>query len=283
MKNVISFRVTEKFINPEMEGSTFISRKVSKNQRDRLEKVLQVENEIKEKSTLSKRESLFMTIFFLGGCIVFLSFATSGVSLGEFVKQGWYILLMGIGFFAIALALFIWGKKKGNRKSVVALKEQVKEERNTLKEISKRDLKTPADAVTIDVLGYIYEITKKGKEVRKNPNDAEFINVVYSAYTKEDSFCIANDSVELTFPNHLIRRVEKVKHTASLSAWNKDVDVKDPMYKEFGLKKNATDLVYIKNYYRIVLGKTSDKFELTIPDYDFAQIKDMLPVSVEGV
>ncbi len=154
--------------------------------------------------------------------------------------------------------------------------DAVNEEYGRFEEISKRDLRVPSDARTVELFGRFYH-----KESTSNdPYDIDQVTI----FEEDGSLCLHYIGVVIAVPIDTIEAVVKVEETITFSDWMKDVTYDDYEYAEYNISKREIDEYdeeYSMNgYYSIRFCKDGIPFELLVPLYEIEPFLEILKIDV---
>ncbi len=276
MRNIFAIYNGKDRKNDIIDGETFISKRITSEQKEKLDASLSGMNEKNSKANLPGWLQIvrFITGIFTGIVAASLMRATSGdLTLAKAFGNAPVLIIAGMVSGVIFLALFAAGK---------VIKKKVTESseyRNTFDELAKNaeetkhSLGVPDNARDIDVLLFRYKKEKNGSPVPlTNPLGFKFFNADMYAYIRDDCLCFADSYTELAFPLGSIKVINRINKNASMQSWNKPVMFNSEKYKKYKIRTSNNGVFYVKPYYSILISDARGEYEIYIPSYDLEEI-----------
>ncbi|MBQ3507215.1 MAG: hypothetical protein IJA91_01590 [Clostridia bacterium] len=136
-----------------------------------------------------------------------------------------------------------------------------------------RELGVPEGALSVDILPFHYRI--KGDTPVPVGKRNRFDNLSVSMYTEAGHLCLATARELYRVPLSDIRGYREYDEDFEIDMWLKPEDFDSEKYAEFSIRKSGFFARRMHGYYGLDL---SGEFEVLIPCYDFAQVKDFLHI-----
>lgn len=169
------------------------------------------------------------------------------------------------------------------KKNMVKSNEYVdleKKEKNIMQECLN-DLIIPLDADKIDVLFFSIKQDKNGNEKKKNIGVAGSLNRELYIFVEQDNLCLGFLDQVIMIPLNSFKRIVKINKTISFFGWNKDVSYKSEEYKQYKIRANQYNCLFVKPYYSVQLEFENETYEFNIPSYELDSVKKYLGIPVE--
>ena len=174
---------------------------------------------------------------------------------------------IGIVFILLAVVMHFYSKRKMTEYSYYG---SFSKEENDLEEKNIRaQLLVPEDAKKIEVMYLYYE--------PEDTTSLTFFNEDVDIFCEGDMICFATKKEKLAIPKNIMKGAKKVKNSAALDSWNKELGYTEGIYAQYEIKSDAsiydqhyitTDFgrgVVIPYYYSI---QVDDGFEILLPPYE---------------
>ncbi|MGN1481518.1 hypothetical protein [Porcipelethomonas sp.] len=284
MKNLFGINITESKDNMEEDGSVFISRQVTPQQRDRLETFFHTGEELEKKSGLSLPLDILMTICGGLGTIILVSdlkilLDKDDITLAQAYHNAPYLFYIeGICWI---IFFILWAVKKIKNRKVMESEEfsDFSDDMESIYNESVSQLEIPENAVEIDVLSFRYKI-KNDKEKVVPSFNFDYVNICKYVYAQDRYLCIADMYEVMMIPLESVKRIKKAKKRAMFPYWHKVEDYNSKKYKEYKITQNSQN-IYYANYYIIEIEDIIGEFELYIPNYDIEIFSALTNVQTE--
>ncbi len=282
MKNIFGFNSTDenKLV---MDGSCFVTRKVSDSLNEHLEKASEDFSSLEKKQYLPAGLGIIKTLSLWLFIIVAVSILKSGVSLSQAYENA-PVLIIGapvtLLVFIALKAYELYRRKNANESAELAEHISNTEE---LFSLAKNELGIPENSVEIDVLSTRYVI--KNDIVKKKPFGlCSHYNQCYMMFTEKDNLCISSMYERVDIPLSSLRNAvlsDKLRERASFSQWNKSEPYNSDTYKKYRITLNNQGS-YFCGFYTIEICDVKGDFCLLIPSYDFEAFSLLTGVRYEA-
>ena len=234
--------------------------------------------ELDEKLTKSILKSVFgihglMTVF-VGLFLMAGLFCVLVTLFHYFETKEFSTIPLCMAILFLTLSGFFWTFKKtlDKKKEGNDPLNAMDDEYYRLNEISKRELKIPSDAKTVEIFGHFYHKDSAPDE----PYDVDEMEI----FEEDGKLCLRHVGTVIAVPIDSIEAVVKLGDTITFSDWTKDVPYDSDEYLQYHIVKrqvNEYDEEYSMNgYYSIRFAKEGTPFELLVPLYEIAPFLDIL-------
>ena len=219
----------------------------------------------------------FMTLFFglflmaglcCGVVTLFHYFETKVFSTIPLCMAVLFLILSGV----FGVLKKVLDKKKKQHDHINAMDDEY----GRLNEISKRELKIPSDAKTVEIFGHFYH----EDSATDKPYDVDEVAI----FEEDGKLCLHHVGIVIAVPIDSIEGVVKLGDTITFSDWMKEVPHDSDEYLQYHIVKrqvNEYDEEYSMNgYYSIRFTKEGTPFELLVPLYEIDPFLDILKLEV---
>ena len=284
MKPIFAIDITDNKRNETVNGKEFVTKSVSKESFEELEKN---QEELEETLNAAKLPLLWRVLKALcgyGSLIILISIvkALRDVSLDEAFRNAPLIFAACPALAAVWGVLYIFSKKKESE----VLKEQNAESRENDIDRNVQDiyneLGVPHEAATADVLMFRYKI--KNGELR--PATVGLQNTAYIAleiriYAQNGELCIADLEDVYTFKLSELKAIKTVKKRIAIPLWNKDEEPTEGEFKKYKLSVNNMGEVLMKPYHVLEIERDGETYGIYFPCYELAVFECLTGLKAE--
>ena len=137
---------------------------------------------------------------------------------------------------------------------------------------ASRELGVPKLALTTDVFTYPYKLD--GDKTLRVGRKGKFDNLSVSVFVKDKKLCFATSQELLAVPLSEITGYREYDEDFELDIWLKPEEPDSDKYKAFGIRKSGFLSHKGHGYFGLLIGQNA--YEVLIPCYDFAMIKELL-------
>ncbi len=285
MKNLFSINKTDNPDATEFDETPYLCKKVSEEVRAKLKGAFSIVEEqtaprelsVEEKALHKKanRHWLISLGCLLGALSLFFADTRAGIygSLS-------FLHIIDLALLAVSIFFSIKAKRinrKLNESQGDSLKIDFSEASKKLEEATAeaaRELGVPATALTVDVLPYHYKVN--GDTVLRVGKAGKFDNLAVSVFVKDQKLCFATAQELLAVPLSEIKGFREYDEDFELDMWLKPEESDSDRYKEFGIRKSG--FLGRRGHGYFGLRISGDAFEVLIPCYDWAPVKELLAV-----
>ena len=258
MKNVFDINVEQ----DGYDGKAFLSKQVSFDLQDKIEKASVEFMEEEQKSQISLPLIIVEII-----CMIIVFGVLRGIIEVGFAKafsNAPFLMIGGIAAANVWLAIWLHGRKKEKKLFQYVEEENILEDIEKWEKLAQNELEMPEDKIEVDVLAEAYEMKKGKKKPLFTPVTG---NPELNMYFKGENLCFADMTEEYSIPLADITVIEKIKKNVTIEEWHKEEDRKDPKYKKYKIATNNYGLL-LKGYYSIQIQSMWGEFEIQMPDYE---------------
>lgn len=273
MENLFQIHYDKKTNQSYAEYDSFVIRKVSKKQEEKLISLGQKYRTSERNRGMPRWLNLMNRFSFSA---TFTSFIFLIVSLfmnardnkDNFIQEYlWLIIILSISIvifiFSIILAILNKKKKKEHKADEVS-----HDLFNEILETSKKFLSIPNSAQSLEVLMEQHK-DKKANEIKK------YSNVILSVFIEKDMLCLADLYVVIGIPLQNLEGFDIVKETHRFAYWHKSKNVSD--CKNFGVNYNAKHRCCQADQYAVLkMNYSNKKLGVFIPTYEVDEYKSIL-------
>lgn len=273
MKNLFAMKKSKVQVETDLDGKVFLTNKVDNFLKKELQQNYETYDEQVSKGSLPYYLRIIKSIFFLIGiiCVSSLLLAIFDKSLNTVYANAPFTFYLGGISLLIVLVLYIIEKNKSNQLiNSEDLKNIIDEIGRNVKKY-KEILSIPEDARFIDVFGFTYKISKKGKVIINTSSSFKYINTSVWVYVKNDCLCFANVYEEMGIPLTSLIEIRQINKKALVAGWNKEESYRSKHYKKYKIKNNYR-IIIIKPYYSVIINDRLGVFEFYVPCYDIDEI-----------
>ncbi len=285
MKNLFSINKTD---NPDATGfdeTPYLCKTVSEEVRGKLKGAFSIVEEqtaprelTEEEKALRKRANRYWMVCLgglLGAIALFLADAKAGIygSLSFLHAIDLALLVTSIVFNIKAKRV----NRKLNESQGDSLKLDFSEASKRLEAAAAeaaRELGVPDTALTVDVFPYHYKVS--GDTVLRVGKAGKFDNLAVSVFVKDAKLCFATAQELFAVPLSEIKGFREYDEDFEMDLWLKPEESDSDRYKEFGIRKSGFLGRKGHGYFGLRIGE--DAFEVLIPCYDWAPVKELLAV-----
>ncbi len=220
--------------------------------------------------------SFILGVIFLAAIIKALS---SGGALSENFKLGFQnapyaFIICPLAFAAFAFLIIYRKKLTKNEIDEEAIQQFEREQAEIALQI-KSELGVPEDAQTVDVLCFAYKYNRFNEPSPYN-SYATHVPLETFLYHDERNVYLANYSAVFAFPKDKFVCVKNNDAKIKLICWNKEDDIHDPKYAEYGMCYDNYGIVMANGFNSLVFNLNGEDVEVDIPSYELARFKSML-------
>lgn len=284
MKNLFGVNITESKKNEVIDGSDFITKRLSPELQNKFDFCFYGRE--------SQRESLplpLMIIQILSGIFLAATLLTylriifySDLTLIKAFRIAPYIDIAAIINVFIFIFLKILEKLK-QKQVIMRAKNTVSSDdlcEKVIEECSD-ELRIPDDTETelIEVLKFKYKI-KNGKDKLISFGAYDYAHPEYISYIQDENLCFTDYDWVMSIPINSINNIIKAKEPARLFYWDKSDRITSEKYKKYEIIQSDND-IYFAYYYKIQIHDIKGDFELFVPNYDIDKIIDMTHLRIE--
>ena len=149
-------------------------------------------------------------------------------------------------------------------------------EYDRLNEISKRELRVPSGAKTVELFGHFYHKDSEPNE----PYDVDQMDI----FEENGNLCLHHVGIVIAVPIDSIEEVVKVEDTITFSDWMKDEAHDSEPYAQYHITKRQVseyeEEYTMDGYYSIRFSKDGTPFELVVPSYEIEPFLEILKLRV---
>lgn len=232
----------------------------------------------KQSDPVMRKMILFVISQFVKVVFILLGIITIGKAQNT---SSTFYYVAGIGGIVFGLFLHFYSKSKMQE---TVYQEQYRESGvNVNSELAEqmKEMGIPEEEKEIEVMYTLCET-----------EDVEFItylNELVCVFREENDLCFVTRRKKLVIPIADINAIKLIQQEAALDAWYKETDFDEGIYKQYGIKTDAStyDKYYITTdygrgvvipyYYSIVI---RDMYEILIPPYELNIILELTGLSV---
>ncbi len=291
MKNLFSVNKTHDREANDFDENRYLAARVSDEVQEKLKNVFSSVTEemtpaepTEEELALKKKGNLYW--FGCLGCFAagfLLFFLGDAIPVYQAMP---YLHLIDAALLIAAVVLHFMARRisrrqigMGNEKTELNFAEATKRLEEAAAEAA-RELGVPENALSVDILPFHYKLKSDYKTKDDVPVPAgkknHFDNLSVSMYTDGDSLCLATAHELYRIPLSDIRGYRTYDEDFELDMWLKPEEFNSAKYAEFGIRKSGFFSCKAHGYYGLDLG---GDYEVWIPCYDFAQVKEFLHLS----
>lgn len=285
MKNLFSINKTDNPDSTEFDETPYLCKRVSEEVRAKLKGAFSIVEEqtapeelTEEEKALHKRANRCWMVCLgcpLGAIALFIADTRAGIygSLS-------FLHIIDLALLAVSIFFNIKAKRINrtvNRTQGDSLKLDFSEASQRLETAAAeaaRELGVPDTALTVDVLPYHYKVN--GDTVLRVGKAGKFDNLAVSVFVKDAKLCFATAQELFAVPLSEIKGFREYDEDFEIDLWLKPEESDSARYKEFGIRKSG--FLGRKGHGYIGLRIGGDAFEVLIPCYDWAPVKELLAV-----
>ena len=281
MKIFFGFDVTENKNNDRMDGDVFVTRRVSAEQEQRIEKQNEDIVELQKNAELHPVLRIVRTVT---GAVALIGGAGSvrGILEVGFVKALRNAPLLLLSVFVCAIVwgiLFLMTRRKGEKVYAEESSVEIFEEHKETVEQNYQTLGVPAEAPEMDVIMFFYR--RKGEKIKvKSRGVTEYINFALRVFTENDALCFADVGQRWEIPLEEITGIREIKKAIFIPGWNKETPYNKGEYKPYKINANNLGQLRIKPYYALCIRRGGKDYELYFPPYELPLVERLTGFSV---
>lgn len=283
MKPLFATDITTNKNNETPNGEEFISRKPSEMYESALKKAEGSADKMEKRTSLPLPLSILMTACEFAFLILSVSLIRAFLEVGmraSYKNASWVFYvdaLCGLGF----LALFLIKRK---RAKAVLSSDEYKSTVSSLKAVSDgifAELGAPSDAVSVDVLAFMYKNDKKTGELKIiNLGLFTFMPLEMKAFVEDGCLHLVNLEARYSFKLSSLTGIKKIAKRSKLGCWNKDVHFNEGEYKKYNLVSDKYDVIHFKDYYILTLFENGEELGIYFPCYELDTLTRLASLSV---
>jgi hypothetical protein len=283
IKHLLSVNLTEKKDNSVLDDTPFTTVRLSPETRARKESATQDAVEVLVKRTRSPlmlvaRVLMLIGLVCLGGFIK----AMAKIGLSTALQNGKWILLIGIVLMAAGGIPLVRSKKKSADESDEESPEETAANRSldTMQQLVEMELGIPSeDQVTeVDMLPFTYKITADGA-IKEQLLHGCLSNVCGFVWREEETLCLTDYDCVIKIPLSAAEGYYTVHGKYKIDVWYKDKECSEEPYAAFQIREDSDFNYRLPTYYRVIFRDGEDRFEMRIPNYDFAPFCELIPLT----
>lgn len=279
MKPLFAIDLTNNKKNDIVNGEEFIVQRSSTELLESHEKTVEQleETEKRAKLPLALKIIKYICIYFPLSVLVSTVRAISDdITFSQAYRNAPY--LYWIAFFCVVVFLFLKIYEKRNEKNVINSDEAAHDAKKLSEytDIIYEELSVPEDARDLDILFFHYKV-KNGeiKPCEKGMMPTPYVNFAVKAFTDNDNLYLASLDIKYAFPLSSLSRIRTVNKRISCFGWNKDIGIKEGIYKQYKLSYDNLGLVSCRRYHIIEINRSGELYCIYIPDYELPQIEEL--------
>ena len=279
MKPLFAIDLTNNKKNDIVNGEEFIVQRSSTELLESHEKTVEQLEETEKRAKLPLALKIIKSISICFALIVFLSTVraiSDDITFSQAYRNAPY--LYWIAFFCVVVFVFLKIYEKRNEKNVINSDEAAHDAKKLSEytDVLFEELSVPQDANFVDVLFFHYKV-KNGeiKPCEKGMMPTPYVNFAVKAFTDNDILYLASLDIKYAFPLSSLSRIRTVNKRISCFGWNKDIGIKEGIYKQYKLSYDNLGLVNCRRYHIIEINRSGELYCIYIPDYELPQIEEL--------
>ena len=277
MKNIFMIQTNRSTKTTTEEYNSFVLRRLTKKQMDKINAMSQKYNMQRKKSDLPQWLYLMNRIFFTALLTSFIFLIVSLIMDARkgmeefFIANLWIIILFlisALGYIILKVTCHFFRKRKK-----IALAKQSAED------IFKGILNTSRDFLGVPKTARNLEIFMEQRVV-KNENVLEkkgklFSNVILSVFIEKDMLCFADLYLVVAIPLSLIDKMEKVDEPYNFKFWHRKE--RPSLYADLGIHPVSRPVRCYQGayYYRMIIRKQEQEYAVFFPAYDKSEWEEL--------
>ena len=238
--------------------------------------------ELDDKLTKSILKSLFGLHSL--AALLFGLFLIAGVCCGTatllryFESKSLSVVPLYMAILFLVLSGIFWGLKRGIDKKNAGKDPAcaMDDEYERLDAISRRELKVPNDAKTVELLGRFYQEDSDADE----PYDVDRVAI----FEEDGKLCLHHVGTVIAVPIDSIEGVVKLGDTITFSDWMKEVPHDSDEYSQYHITTRQVDeyneVYSMDGCYSIRFSQDGTPFEILVPLYEIKPFLDILKLEV---
>lgn len=194
---------------------------------------------------------------------------SDGVSLAQAYKNASWLFWLG------GACLLVWGILKHislrKEKKVLGNDEadQVFSNLDSICAGIYSELSVPADAKEVDILSFAYKVKDGNIRVSGRANQiTPYSNPVFRIFADSENLYIANLYGKYAFPLSSMAAIRTVKKSIFILGWNKDMDFKDDIYKQYKLTADRYGRIQCRRYHILEFTRGGEVWGIYFPSYE---------------
>ena len=279
MKPLLAIDITTDKKNEKFNGDEFIVQRTSPELLDSHNTAIENVEKTEKRSELPvvvniiKNLSFFVSLVIIAG---YFKAASDDLSLADAYNNAPYLAWISGTCLIIYIVMKIIEKK--NSKTVLESDEAAHEidKLNNYTDAIYSELSVPDNSRNLDILFFHYKL-KNGEikpcEIGAMPTP--YINFATKAFTDETNLYLATLDCKYGIPLSSITKIRTVKKRISIFGWNKDIGIKEGIYKQYKLSSSDLGLINCKRYHIIEINHIGELYCIYIPDYELVQIEEL--------
>ncbi len=291
MKPFLGVDITENKENDKVNGEEFITRSISLEQSQLLEKTSE---KIEALGKSAKLALGLRIIEWISAAVAIASAFVFFEIIGEieedltliqmYNKNPWLVWAGAIsGIIWLVLWLLGYKKKKKVMSSYDA--QRVFSTVNDIEENIYYELGVPENAAKVDILAFGYKI--KGDELKVKAigdNLAPYQNIEYCAFVSDNRLCLVDKENRYEFELSSLRAIHTVKKKINITDWNKDEKYNKGQYKQYKIVEDDNiDTYFVKPYHILELEYNGEMWGIYFPCYEKETFENLTGLTTENI
>ena len=279
MKPFLGMDITKNKNNTELNGLSFVTRKVSETQANLRDQMLSNAQSQHEKAKLPTPLRVMRWICMVFGLVLLSGIVRSvggedGITLRQAYENVPLLFWLCGGFMIGWAVLAFWGKKKERNITDSDETRQMLSRVEQAVQGSYAELGVPADAVNFDLLMFRY-VVKKDQVVPTSFGPAAFMPCACKMFSENGNLCFADADQRYEIPLSAMQRITVVNKDGAIPSWNKNKPTNQPPYKDFKLRIDSYGFVHFKPYYILEFVHHGETWGIYFPNYELPAIESL--------
>ena len=275
MKPFLGVDLTTDKKNEQFNGSEFLVQKTSERLSEALAASSEKAEQTIEESKLPLPLRIGQYVCGLAALIIISGMLKSGTSFAQGYQNA-PALYWAAGICAVVW-LILWLCSKQKSKAVLETDEsaQTFAYLDGVTDAVYAELKVPADAESVDVLGFFYKV--KDGDIRVcEKGVAQYLNPEFRVFADSENLYLVDLDGKYAFPLSSVVQMHTINKHIRIAGWNKEEKFNKGIYKQYKLTTDKYGCIHCKYYHILEINHNNESWGIYIPCYELPVFEEIL-------